>query len=101
MFALENKKISVAGHKGMVGTTICCAVQKYDGVHLVNRSWADLDLLDPHQVADFFATIKPQVVFLPLLRWGGIVANMTYFADFMYQNLTITCVPFKCGKWYR
>ena len=88
-FTLNGKKVFVAGHTGMVGSAICDELQTYENVQLVNRPRQQLDLMCPNQVVNFFASEKPQVVFFAAAKVGGIVANMTYPADFIYQNLTI------------
>ncbi len=89
IFTLDNKKVFVAGHNGMVGSAICRALQHYQGVQWVNRNRNQLDLMDNLAVTEFFASEKPQVVFFAAAKVGGIVANMTYPADFIYQNITI------------
>ena len=89
IFTLDNKKVFVAGHNGMAGSAICRALQHYQGVQWVNRNRNQLDLMDNLAVTEFFASEKPQVVFFAAAKVGGIVANMTYPADFIYQNITI------------
>ena len=84
-----NAKIFVAGHKGLVGSAIVQQLQArgYDNLLLRNRS--ELDLRDQAAVTDFFAAEKPDYVFLAAAKVGGIVANNTYRADFIYENLAI------------
>jgi GDP-L-fucose synthase len=84
-----NAKIFVAGHKGLVGSAIVQQLQArgYDNLLLRNRS--ELDLRDQAAVTDFFATEKPEYVFLAAAKVGGIIANNTYRADFIYENLAI------------
>jgi GDP-L-fucose synthase len=82
-------KIYVAGHRGMVGSALVrCLVAK--GYHnLLTRTHKDLDLLDQAAVREFLKIEKPDYVFLAAAKVGGIHANNTYRADFIYQNLTI------------
>lgn len=83
------KKIFVAGHNGMVGSAIVRQLQKKGDVELVLRGRNELDLLNQQAVADFFATENIDEVYLAAAKVGGIVANNTYPAEFIYQNLTI------------
>jgi GDP-L-fucose synthase len=85
----KNSKIFVAGHRGLVGSAITACLQKKGYTNLVFRTREELDLLNQKAVAKFFATEKPEFVFLAAAKVGGIVANSTYPADFIYQNLTI------------
>ncbi len=82
-------KIYVAGHRGMVGSAIVRKLQKEGYTNLVLKTSAELDLRDQVKVADFFAAEKPDYVFLAAAKVGGIVANNTYRADFLYENLAI------------
>lgn len=84
-----NDKIYVAGHRGMVGSAIVRCLQARGYHHLVLRTRNELDLIDQQAVFDFFTSEKPDLVFLAAAKVGGIVANNTYPADFIYQNLTI------------
>lgn len=85
----KGAKIYIAGHRGMVGSAILRKLQK-EGYHqLITRSSAELDLRNQQAVADFFAAEKPEFVFLAAAKVGGIVANNTYRADFLYENLAI------------
>ena len=81
-------KIFVAGHNGMVGSAICRQLQNQD-VELVTASRHELDLTNQRQVKDFFSSHKIDQVYLAAARVGGIHANNTYPADFIYQNLMI------------
>lgn len=83
------KKIFVAGHNGMVGSAIVRQLQKKGDVELVLRGRNELDLLNQQAVADFFAKEGIDEVYLAAAKVGGIVANNTYPAEFIYQNLTI------------
>ena len=82
-------KVYVAGHKGMVGSAICRQLVEAPGVDLITRPRAELDLLDTNSVRDFFNETKPEVVILAAAKVGGIHANNTYPADFIYENLQI------------
>jgi GDP-L-fucose synthase len=85
----KNAKIYVAGHRGMVGSAISRKLQAEGYNNLVIRSSQELDLRNQQAVADFFAAEKPDYVFLAAAKVGGIVANNTYRADFLYENLAI------------
>jgi GDP-L-fucose synthase len=83
------RKIYIAGHRGMVGSAIVRRLQTAGYTNLVMRTRQELDLLDQHAVFDFLQTEKPDYIFLAAAKVGGILANDTYRADFLYQNLTI------------
>ena len=85
------KRIFVAGHNGMVGTAIVRELNKIQNIELVIRSRAELDLTNQQAVVDFFKTEKIDQVYLAAAKVGGIVANNTYPADFIYENLMIQC----------
>ena len=85
----KQAKIYVAGHRGMVGSAIVRKLQREGYTNLVLKTSAELDLRDQVKVADFFAAEKPDYVFLAAAKVGGIVANNTYRADFLYENLAI------------
>ena len=85
----KQAKIFVAGHRGMVGSAICRKLEKEGYRNLITRTSATLDLTNQQAVADFFAEEKPNYVFLAAAKVGGIVANNTYRADFLYENLAI------------
>ena len=82
-------KIYIAGHKGMVGSAIARKLKTEGFTNLVYRSSKELDLRNQQQVDDFFAAEKPAYVFLAAAKVGGIIANNTYRADFLYDNLMI------------
>ena len=82
-------KIYVAGHKGMVGSAIVRQLQNMGHTHLVMRSHAELDLCDQQAVHHFFCTEKPDQVYLAAAKVGGIYANNTYPAEFIYTNLMV------------
>ena len=85
----KNAKIYIAGHRGMVGSAIYRKLIKEGYSSVITRTSAELDLRDQQAVADFFTTEKPDYVFLAAAKVGGIVANNTYRADFLYENLAI------------
>jgi GDP-L-fucose synthase len=82
-------KIYIAGHRGMVGSAIHRNLQKKGFRNFIFRTSAELDLRDQKQVADFFSKEKPDHVFLAAAKVGGIQANNTYRAEFLYDNLMI------------
>jgi len=83
------KKIYVAGHRGMVGSAIVRALQKQGETNIVTRTRAELDLTNQADVKQFFSQVKPTQVYLAAAKVGGIHANNTYPADFIYQNLMV------------
>jgi GDP-L-fucose synthase len=85
----KSDRIYVAGHRGLVGSAIVRRLQAGGYGNLALRSHAELELTDPAAVSDFFAREKPVHVFLAAAKVGGIVANDTYPAEFLYQNLMI------------
>jgi GDP-L-fucose synthase len=85
------KKVFIAGHKGMVGSAIVRQLETRGGVELVLRGRSELDLLNQQAVADFFQTENIDEVYLAAAKVGGIVANNTYPAEFIHQNLMIQC----------
>lgn len=85
----KEAKIYVAGHRGMVGSAIYKKLKEEGFNNLVVRTSAELDLRNQADVASFFASEKPDYVFLAAAKVGGIVANNTYRADFIYENMSI------------
>ncbi len=85
----KQAKIYVAGHRGMVGSAIVRRLKKEGYDNIVVRSSSELDLRNQEAVARFFETEKPEYVFLAAAKVGGIMANNTYRADFLYENLMI------------
>jgi GDP-L-fucose synthase len=85
----KNSKIYIAGHKGLVGSAIKRGLEKVGFTHLVFRTHTELDLTNQQAVADFFKTEQPEYVFLAAAKVGGINANNSYPADFIYQNLQV------------
>ncbi|MGH8428976.1 MAG: NAD-dependent epimerase/dehydratase family protein, partial [Solimonas sp.] len=86
---MPNAKIYVAGHKGMVGTAILRRLTARNGIELLTRSHAELDLTDQSAVCAFMEAERPDAVILAAAKVGGIHANATYPAEFIYQNLMI------------
>lgn len=85
----KDSKIFVAGHRGLVGSAILKNLQQKGYTNFVLRTHAELDLTDQCAVNEFFATEKPEYVFLAAAHVGGIMANSRYRADFIYINLMI------------
>lgn len=83
------KKIFIAGHRGMVGSALVRKANQLDGHEVITASRAELDLLDQKAVFDFVAQKKPDIVVIAAAKVGGIHANSTYPADFIYENLAI------------
>lgn len=82
-------KIYVAGHRGLVGSAIVRALTAQGFTNLIARTSKELNLTDQVAVSEFFATEKPEYVFLAAAKVGGIMANKNYPAEFIYQNLQI------------
>ena len=85
----KDSKIFVAGHRGLVGSAILKNLQQKGYTNFVLRTHAELNLTDQYAVNEFFATEKPEYVFLAAAHVGGIMANSRYRADFIYINLMI------------
>lgn len=85
----KNTKIYVAGHNGLVGSAIWKNLKSKGYTNLIGKDFSELDLRNQKAVEDFFAEEKPEYVFLAAAKVGGIVANNTYRADFIYENLQI------------
>lgn len=85
----KDSKIFVAGHRGLVGSAILKNLKQKGYTNFILRTHAELDLTDQRAVNDFFATEKPEYVFLSAAHVGGIMANSLYRADFIYINLMI------------
>ena len=85
----KESKIYVAGHRGMVGSAIVRKLTSLGYTNLLTRTSSELDLRNQQKVTDFFEVEKPEYVFLAAAKVGGIVANNTYRADFLYENLAI------------
>ena len=85
----KHSKIYIAGHRGLVGSAIWKNLAQKGYTNLIGRTSKELDLMDGVAVAQFFKEEKPEYVFLAAAHVGGIVANNTYRADFIYRNLQI------------
>lgn len=97
----KNAKIYVAGHGGLVGSAIVRTLHKNGYENIITRSQHELDLRNQQAVEDFFSLERPEYVFLAAAKVGGIVANNTYPAEFIYDNLLISTnvihAAYKCG----
>lgn len=85
----KDSKIYVAGHRGMVGSAIVRELRRQGYCNIITRTHAELDLTFQQQVNDFFAAERPEYVFLAAAKVGGIEANNSAPADFMYQNMML------------
>ena len=85
----KNSKIYVAGHRGMVGSAIVRELNRQGYNTIITRTHKELDLCNQQAVNDFFATEKPEYVFLAAAKVGGIVTNQSALADFMYDNMIL------------
>ena len=85
----KNSKIYVAGHRGLVGYAIVRGLKAKGYTNVIGRTHKELDLMDNVAFEEFFKTEKPEYVFLAAAKVGGIYANSTYPADFIFQNLQI------------
>jgi len=86
---MTNPKIYVAGHRGMVGSAIVRNLLARGFTNIVTRTHSELDLINQEAVSHFFKTEKPDIVYLAAARVGGIYANNTYPAQFIYENLMV------------
>ena len=85
----KNNKIYVAGHRGLVGSAIVKNLKSKGYTNIITRTHKELDLINQKAVEEFFEKEKPEYVILAAAKVGGIVANNTYRADFIYENLQI------------
>ena len=85
----KDAKIYVAGHRGLAGSAIVRALKREGYSNLVTRTHVELDLRDQHATQDFFTQERPEYVFIAAAKVGGLKANNTYRADFIYDNLQI------------
>ena len=85
----KESKIYIAGHRGLVGSAIWKNLQTKGYTNLIGKTRDELNLLDQKETEKFFATEKPEYVFLAAAKVGGIVANNTYRGEFIYENITI------------
>ena len=88
MYNLADKRVWVAGHNGMVGAAVCRALAS-ENCEISTVPRTELDLLRQSDVEDWCAQTKPDAVIVCAARVGGILANDTYAADFIHQNLTL------------
>ncbi len=86
----KNAKIYVAGHRGLVGSGIVRELTKQGYTNLITKTSAEVDLTNQAQVEELFSMEKPEYVFLAAAKVGGIMANKTYPAEFIYQNMMIS-----------
>jgi len=86
---LKNKKIYIAGHTGMVGSAITAKLKENKYENLILKNYPGLDLIRQSQAEEFFKSEKPEVVIVAAAKVGGILANNTYRAEFIYDNLMI------------
>src|SRR5437762_300977 len=84
-----DSRVYVAGHRGLAGSALLRRLRDDGYKNVIVRTHAELDLTDAQAVRRFFSAEKPQVVFLAAAKVGGIVANNTYPAEFIHQNLAI------------
>ncbi len=85
----KDAKIFVAGHRGLVGSAIVRLLKESGHTNILLKTRSEVDLLDQKAVMNFFETEKPEYVFLAAAKVGGIMANKTFPADFIYQNLVV------------
>ena len=85
----KGSKIYVAGHRGMVGSAIVRELQRQGYTNIITRTHRELDLLRQEEVERFFEEEKPEHVFLAAAKVGGIIANQSALADFMYENMML------------
>ena len=85
----KNSKIYVAGHRGMVGSAIVRALTKQGYTNIITRTRQELDLTNQKDVLEFFESERPEYVFLAAAKVGGIEANRSALADFMYENMIL------------
>ena len=86
---LKEKKLYIAGHSGMVGSAIKRKLEAEGYKNLLFRDLSELDLIRQQQVEKFFADNRPEIVIVAAAKVGGILANNTYRAEFIYDNLMI------------
>ena len=85
----KQSKIFVAGHKGMVGSALVKTLEKNKYHHLITKTSKELDLTIQKDVFEFIISEKPDIVFIAAAKVGGIQANNTYRAEFIYKNLML------------
>ncbi len=97
----KNSKIYVAGHNGMVGSAICRKLESLGYKNLIKESSNKLDLRNSLETENFFKSKNPEFVFLAAAKVGGILANSTYKADFIYDNIMIQNNVIHCAHKYK
>ena len=97
----KNSKIYVAGHNGMVGSAICRKLESLGYKNLIKESSSKLDLRNSLETEHFFKSKNPEFVFLAAAKVGGILANSTYKADFIYDNIMIQNNVIHCAHKYK
>ena len=85
----KDAKIYVAGHRGMVGSAVVRELERQGYHNIITRTHKELDLCRQNEVEEFFEQEKPEYVFLAAAKVGGIVANQSALADFMYDNMIL------------
>jgi GDP-L-fucose synthase len=94
----KNSKIYVAGHKGLVGSAIVRYLKEQGYTNIITASKGEVDLTNQQDVQEFFYEKEPEYVFLSAAKVGGIHANSTYPADFIYNNLMIECNTIEAAR---
>ncbi len=89
MNELKNKNVYLAGHTGMVGSAIFRELESRGYQNIIHRDLSALDLRNQAEVQKFFTETKPEIVIIAAAKVGGILANNTYRAEFLYDNLMI------------
>ena len=97
---MNNAKVYVAGHRGLVGSAIVRRLKTGGYGNIITRTHAELDLTRQEAVKDFFAREKPEYVYLAAAKVGGIGANSTYPAEFIYENLAIALNVIEASRRY-
>ena len=87
---MKDKKIFIAGHRGMVGSALFKKLKSLGCINVITRTRTQLDLLDSQRVRHFFCREKPEIVILCAAKVGGILSNNTYRGEFIYENLMIS-----------
>ena len=99
----KKSKIYLAGHDGLVGSAILKNLLAKGYENIITRKFKDLNLIDQNETASFFKKEKPEYVFLAAAKVGGIMANNTYRAQFIYENVQIhyisVCWQFRLDQW--
>ncbi|MCD8266238.1 MAG: NAD-dependent epimerase/dehydratase family protein, partial [Prevotellaceae bacterium] len=85
----KGAKIYVAGHRGMVGSAIVRELQRQGYTNIITRTHKELNLCRQREVEEFFESERPEYVFLAAAKVGGIEANRSALADFLYENMTL------------